>query len=70
MRTDTFAKWLIDTGVITYGGLGKHTKDWVEYRDSRDWTERMLSYTTYLTQQYPDQWIAYQAYIRLINKDT
>ena len=66
--TDTFAGWLIHTGVIDgVGGLGKAAKDYREYRDSRDWNERMLSFTDYLEQKYPDQWIAYQAYIRLIN---
>lgn len=68
--TGTFAGWLIKTGVIGYGDLGRLTKEWVEYRDSRDWTERMLSFTTYLTRRYPDQWTAYQAYCRLLNKDT
>lgn len=63
--TGTFAGWLIKTEVITYGDLGRLTKEWVEYRDSRDWTERMLSFTTYLTRQYPDQWTAYQTYCRL-----
>jgi hypothetical protein len=69
--TGTFAGYLIYIKAIDgFGGLGLLTKDYREYRDSRDWSVRMLSLTDYLKQQFPDQWIAYQAYLRLSNKDT
>jgi hypothetical protein len=69
--TGTFAGWLTKTKVIDgFGGLGRITKEYIEYRDSRDWSARMLSLTDYLKQQFPDEWIAYQTYLRLINKDT
>ena len=68
--TSTFAGYLIYIKAIDgFGGLGLLTKDYREYRDSRDWSVRMLSFTDYLKQQFPDQWIAYQAYLRLINKE-
>ena len=68
--TDTFARWLIETKVITYSDLGRMTKEWSEHRASRDWSMRMFDFTDYLKQQFPDQWLAYRTYIRIINKDT
>lgn len=69
--TGTFAGWLTKTKVIDgFGGLGRLSKEYNEYRDSRDWSVRMLSFTEYLKQKFPNEWIAYQTYIRLINKDT
>ncbi len=69
--TDFFAGYLIYIKAIDgFGGLGRLSKEYNEYRDSRDWSVRMLSFTDYLRQQFPNEWIAYQAYIRLINKDT
>ena len=68
--TGTFAGYLIYIKAIDgFGGLGLLFKDYREYRDSRDWSVRMLSLTDYLRQQFPDQWIAYQTYRRLINKE-
>lgn len=65
--TRFFAGYLIHIKAIDgFGGLGRLSK---EYRDSRDWSVRMLSFTDYLRQQFPNEWIAYQAYIRLLNKD-
>ena len=46
------------------------SREYQEYRDSRDWSVRMLSFHDYLKQQFPNEWIAYQTYLRLINKDT
>jgi hypothetical protein len=68
--TGTFAGYLIYIKAIDgFGGLAHITKEYIEYRDSRDWSVRMLSLTDYLKQQFPDQWIAYQTYTRLINKE-
>lgn len=69
--TRFFAGYLIHIKVIDgFGGLGHMSREYNEYRDSRDWSVRMLSFTDYLRQQFPNEWIAYQTYIRLINKDT
>ena len=69
--TGTFAGYLIKIKVIDgFGGLGHMSREYQEYRDSRDWSVRMLSFTDYLKQQFPNEWIAYQTYLRLINKDT
>lgn len=69
--TDFFAGYLIHIKAIDgFGGLGRLSKEYNEYRDSRDWSVRMLSFTDYLKQQFPNEWVAYQAYLRLINKDT
>jgi hypothetical protein len=69
--TGTFAGYLIHIKVIDgFGGLGRMTGEYKEYRDSRDWSVRMLSFTDYLRQRFPNEWIAYQTYLRLINKDT
>lgn len=68
--TGTFAGYLIYIKAIDgFGGLGRITKEYREHRDSRDWSVRMLSLTDYLKQQFPDQWIAYHTYCRLINKE-
>jgi hypothetical protein len=68
--TGTFAGYLVYIKAIDgFGGLGRMTGEYIEYRDSRDWSDRMLSLTDYLKQQFPDQWTAYQAYLRLINKE-
>jgi hypothetical protein len=65
-----FAGYLIYIKAIDgFGGLGRLSKEYNEYRDSRDWSVRMLSFTDYLRQQFPDQWIAYQTYRRLTNKE-
>ena len=31
---------------------------------------KMFDFTSYLKHRFPDEWIAYQTYCRLINKDT
>lgn len=74
--TGTFGGWLIRNKVIDgFGELGRLSKEWVEYKDSRDWTAKMCSFTQYLKDKFPDQAVAYDTYCRLTayqphNKDT
>lgn len=69
--TGTFAGYLIKIKAIDgFGGLGRITKEFREHRDSRDWSMKMFNFNAYLKDRFPDEWIAYQTYCRLINKDT
>lgn len=74
--TGTFGGWLIKTKTIDgFGELGRLSKEWTEYRDSRDWTRKMLSFTDYLKHKFPGEAVAYDTYCRLtnynhVNKDT
>lgn len=68
--TGTFAGYLIYIKAIDgFAGLGRLTKEYREHRASRDWSMKMFDFTSYLKQRFPDEWIAYQTYRRLINKD-
>lgn len=67
--TGTFAGYLIKIKAIDgFGDLGRLSKEWTEHRASRDWSMKMFDFTSYLKHRFPDEWIAYQTYLRLINK--
>ena len=65
----TFSRWLVHTKVIDgFGGLGRLTREWNDrVRDGYD--SRNLSFNAFLKLRYPEDWVAYQAYLRLINKE-
>jgi hypothetical protein len=67
--TSTFIKWLIHSKVIDgFGGLGALTREWNNrIRDGYD--SRNLSFNAFLKLRYPEDWVAYQTYHRLINKE-
>ena len=67
--TDTFTRWLVHTKVIDgFGGLGRLTREWNDrVRDGYD--RRNLSFNAFLKLRYPEDWVAHQAYLRLINKE-
>ncbi len=67
--TGTFAGYLIYIKAIDgFGGLGRLTKEWKEHRDSRDWSMKGFDFTAYLKHRFPNEYVAYQTYCRLINK--
>lgn len=69
--TGTFAGYLIKTKAIYgFGGLGRLTKEYREHRASRVASMSTYDFTSYLKHRFPNEWIAYQTYCRLINKDT
>jgi hypothetical protein len=65
----SFTGWLLHTKVIDgFGGLGRLTREWNDrVRDGYD--SRNLSFNAFLQQRYPDHWVTYQTYKRLINKE-
>ena len=60
----SFTAWLIKNGVIGYDGLGRLTKQWTADTGNSRRTNRFL-FARYMQEKFPDQYIAYLAYIRL-----
>ena len=70
--TSTFIKWLIHSKAIDgFGGLGALTREWNNRNpDGYDgYDRRNLSFNAFLKLRYPEDWVAYQTYHRLINKE-
>ena len=79
----TFAGYLIYIKVIDgFGGLGALTREWnnrnpdgYDGYDRRNpdgydgYDRRNLSFNAFLKLRYPEDWVAYQTYLRLINKE-
>jgi hypothetical protein len=66
----TFAGWLLHTKTIDGPGeLGRLIKEW-DNRNPDGYDSHNLSFVASLRLRYPEDWVAYQAYLRLINKDT
>jgi hypothetical protein len=49
--------------------LGALTKEW-NNREPDGYDSHNLSFVAFLKLRYPEDWVAYQTYHRLINKDT
>jgi hypothetical protein len=65
----TFAGWLIKSKTIDgFGGLGRLTKEWND-RDPDGYDNPNLSFVDFLKRRHPEDWVAYRAYHRLINKE-
>ena len=65
----TFSRWLVHTKVIDgFGGLGALTREWND-RDPDGYDDPNLSFNAFLKLRYPEDWVAYQTYLRLINKE-
>ena len=66
----TFSRWLIHSKVIDgFGGLGALTREW-NNRNPDGCDHPNLSFNAFLKLRYPEDWVAHQSYLRLINKDT
>ena len=65
----TFSRWLIHSKVIDgFGGLGALTREW-NNRNPDGCDHPNLSFNAFLKLRYPEDWVAHQAYLRLINKE-
>jgi hypothetical protein len=65
----SFPRWLIDKKIIDYGDLGRLTREWGADTDAARHSRRTNnhSFSQFLGERYPDQYLVYRTYIRLLS---